>query len=165
VLTFNEIGYLEDPVLKCAEIAAMDSTLPYIFVGSSDDEVDAFADAAAGLRFVRPAEGVVCGGMRCATKRAHLAHLLADGKNIAIKSGLFNYFDDALLKAAWYNGYTLISPGDAIVWADKVGAYNRENFKESIARKQLIAVAQDTFLLSPAHKEAYVLDVLEIPAR
>ena len=164
MLTFNEIGFLEDPVLKCAEIAVEHRASPLLFVGSSDSEVAGFIDATAELRFVLPAEGAVYNGARCATKRAHLAHLLADGRNIAIKSGLFNYFDGALLKAAWYNGYTLLSPGDAIVWADKIGAYSNENLEEAIRRKQLIAVAQDTFLLSPAHKDAYVLDKLGIPA-
>ena len=162
MLEFTQIGFLEDPIQRCAEIAAREPLRPYLFVGSTDDEVDAFVSAADGLRFEQPAEDVICGGMKCASKRSHMAHLLADGKNVAIKGSLFNYCDDAMLKTIWYSGYTLISIGDSILWSDKISKFNAANIEEAVRRKQLIAVAQDTFLLSAAHKAEYVLDMLGI---
>ena len=102
-------------------------------------------------------------GMRCLTKKAHLSHLLADGANVAVTNSLFKYCDDAMLRAIRCNGYILLSPGDAILWADRISGYNEDNTTEAINRKQLIPVAQETFLLSPAHRADYVLDKLHIP--
>lgn len=163
MLMFNEIGFLEDPLQKCAEVVASDRARPYLFIGSSDKEADAFVSIAEGHGFTRPEEGVVCNGIKCSSKRAHLSHLLADGKNAAIWGGLFNTCDDAMLKAIWYNGYTLISHGDSIFWADRIEKYNAANIDEAIRRKQLIAVAQDTYMLSPAHRAEYVLNMTGIP--
>ena len=163
MLEFTQIGFLEDPLQKCAEIAARDPARPYLFVGASDDEVASFVSAAEGLRFELPAEGEIRGGMKCSSKRSHMAHLLADGKNVAIKGSLFNYCDDAMLKMIWYSGYTLISTGDSILWSDKISKCNAANIEEAIRRKQLLSVAQDTFLLSAAHKAEYILDMLGIP--
>ena len=162
MLEFTQIGYLEEPLQKCLEIAAEEPLRPCLFVGSSDTEVDAFVALAAEFRFIRPAEDVVCNGMKCKSKRAHMTHLLSDGKNVAIKGSLFNYCDDALLKVIRYNGYTLISVGDSIFWSDRIKKYIPANVDEAIRRKQLIPVAQDTFVMSPAHKAEYVLGMMGI---
>ena len=162
MLEFTQIGYLEDPLRKCLEIAEKHPLRPCLFVGSSDDEVSAFVAAASELQFVQPIKDTIYDGMQCLTKRAHLAHLLSDGKNVAIKGSLFNYCDDAMLKMFWYSGYSLISTGDSIYWSDKIKNYNAANIDEAIRRKQLIPVAQETFLLSPAHKEKYVLEMTGI---
>ena len=162
MLEFRQIGFLEDPIDVCAEIAAAEHAWPTLFVGTSDDEVRAFVTAAAGLKFTQPAEGEVYNGMKCISKRAHLANLLADGVNIAVANSLFKYCDDAILRMIRCNGYRLLSPGDAIMWADKINACNGDNVTEAINRKQLAAVAQETFLLSPAHRADYVLDMMGI---
>ena len=160
---FIQTGFLADPVQTCARYAA-GITTPLLFVGSSDEEIDAFAAACGEMQFIRPAKGGTVDGIECSSKKAHLAHLLCAGRNIAIKGSLLNYCDDAMLKAVRYNGYTLISPEDAIMWEDNIRKYNAANMQEAIRRKQLLAIAQDTWLLSPAHSEAYVLRMLGIPA-
>jgi len=163
MLVFTETGFLEDPLQKCLEIAARDPLRPYLFVGSSDSEADDFAALAAELRFTRPEEGAICNGIKCTSKRAHMAHLLPGGKNIAITSCAFNYIDDAMLKEIWYGGYTLLSVGDAIFWSDRIAKYSAANIEEAIRRRQLIPVAQGTYLLSSAHRAEYVLGMLDIP--
>jgi len=162
LLKFSQISFFEDPLQKCLELAAKDPHRPYLFVGASDDEVEAFIAAAAELQFTQPAKGEVCNGITCSSKRAHMAHLLPDGRNVAITGGVFNFIDDAMLKAIWYNGYTLLSHADSIYWSDPIRKYNPANIDEAIRRKQLIPVAQDTFLLSSAHRASYVLGMAGI---
>jgi len=162
---FYEISFTDDPVRSCAVTAQGCEGSPLLFVGSSDDEVDAFLSAVGEeLQFIRPTEGSTVDGIECPSKKSHLTHLLCNGKNVAMKSSLLNYCGDALQKAIRCNGYILISPEDAIIWADKIKKYNSANMEEAIRRKQLLMVAHDTWLLSPAHKEAYVLNMLGIPA-
>ena len=163
MLTFVEIGFIEDPVQRCAELASVAQPKPVLFIGSSDSEVQAFISATACFGFTQPAEGEVCNGVKCSSARAHLSHLLSDGKNIAMRGGLFNTCDDAMLKAVWYNGYILVTHGDSIFWTDKIGRYDSANVEEAIRRKQLVPVARDTYMLSSAHRPDYVLGMLKIP--
>lgn len=160
---FIENSLISDQLEDCAKIAAEHPTTPLLFVGSSEQEVDAFVSFAAGESFARPTEGATVEGVQCASKKAHLAHLLAGGMNVAMKSSLLHYCDDKLLKAIRCNGYILISPEDAIKWADKIDQCNATNFEEAIRRKQLMLIQHDTWQLSPAHSENYVLGMLGIP--
>jgi len=161
---FVEIDLATDPVQECVRMAERQNGVPLLFVGSSDEEVNAFTSSCEGVRFIQPAKGAMMDGVQCSSKKSHMTHLLCGGENVAIKSSLLNYCNDALLKAIRCNGYTLISPEDAIMWADKIDKYNAANIEEGIKRKQLILVAHDTWLLSPAHQEAYILKMLDIPA-
>ena len=165
MVRFLEIPLTDDPVRACAEMAKGYADSPLLFVGSSDAEIDAFLSAVGeGMKFIRPTEGATIDGIECSSKKSYMTHLLCGGKNVAMKSSLLNYCGDTILKVLRCNGYILLSPEDAILWADKIKKYNAANIEEAIRRKQLLMVAHDTWLLSPAHKEEYLLHMLDIPA-